>query len=460
MSLIVIMFTRKIFFNETSQIVKIGTPIIIGQLAQMSMAFVDTVIAGQSGAVDMAGVAVGGSFWTPLLCFSTGLLGCITPLVAQELGSGDKSLARLWRQGFWLASIFAVIQMLALCGIAHTILTYNAIASDLAAVTSSYLGYILWGLPGFLLFLVCRSFIEGKGHTRPAMFAGLAGLVCNIPLNFIFVFGYCGMPKLGGAGCGLASAIVCWIMACILLYNVHKISPQTMAFVRPNLDIIKRLVRIGVPNGTALLLEASAFALIALFVAPLGEIVVAGHQAAYASSALTFTFPLSLGIATSIRVGTYLGKKDYEGAKNVRKTSLLLAFMTGAFFFTCIYFFREQVAQVYSHDIEVISIASLVMLYMALYQIPDNIQIISLGVLRGYNDTRYIFVSSTIAYWCISLPLGYVLCFTDYIVPKMGVVGFWCGLIVGLSTAGIMLLSRIAYLERRSPAEIASRIAR
>lgn len=455
------MFTRKIFFDETAHIIKLGTPVIIGQLAQMSMAFVDTVVAGQSGAVDMAGVAVGGSFWTPLICFSTGLIGCITPLVAQELGSGqDATVPRLWRQGFWLASIFAILQMFALFGVAQTILHYDAIGGDLAAVTSSYLSYILWGLPGFLLFLVCRSFIEGKGYTRPAMFAGLAGLICNIPLNFIFVFGHCGMPKLGGAGCGLASAIVCWIMACILLYNVHKLSPQSMAFVRPNFHVLKRLVYIGAPNGTALLLEASAFVLIALFVAPLGEIVVAGHQAAYATSALTFTFPLSLGIATSIRVGAYLGQKNYEGAKNVRKTSLLISFTSGCFFFTCIYLFRENMAHIYSHDIEVINIATLVMFYMALYQIPDNIQIISLGVLRGYNDTKYIFMSSTIAYWCISLPLGYMLCFTDYIVPKMGVVGFWCGLIVGLSTAGIMLLSRIAYLERRSPMEIAARIAR
>ncbi|MFI3270946.1 MAG: MATE family efflux transporter [Pseudomonadota bacterium] len=455
------MFTRKVFFHETSQIVKLGTPVVIGQLAQMSMAFVDTVVAGQSGAVDMAGVAVGGSFWTPMMCFSAGLFGCITPLVAQEMGSGQHdTVARLWRQGLWLALMVAVMQMLGLFGIASGIPHYDAIGSDLAAVTSSYVGYILWGLPGFLLFLVCRSFIEGKGHTRPAMFAGLVGLICNIPLNCIFVFGYGGMPRLGGAGCGLASAIVCWIMAAIMLYNVHKLSPQTMAFVRPNFNVIKRLVRIGAPNGTALLLEASAFVLIALFVAPLGEIVVAGHQAAYATSALTFTFPLSLGIATSIRVGSYLGQKDYEGAKNVRKTCLLLAFMAGCFFFTCIYVFRESMAHVYSHDAEVISIATLVMLYMALYQIPDNIQIISLGVLRGYNDTRYIFVSSTIAYWCISLPLGYILCFTDYIVPKMGVVGFWCGLIVGLTTAGVMLLSRIAYLERRSHADIAARITR
>lgn len=452
---------KKSFLHETRLLAALGTPIAIGQLAQMSMSFVDTVVAGRAGAVDMAGVAVGGSFWVPLICFSTGLLGCITPLVAQGLGSGQiKPLNRLWRQGFWLASMVALVQMLVLFGIAQAMLHYEAIGQNLAAVTHDYLSYILWGLPGFLLFLVSRFFLEGKGYTRPAMFASLVGLVCNIPLNCIFAFGYVGMPRLGGAGCGLASAIVSWIMAFIMLYYVHRLSPKSIGFVRPKMLIIRRLIRIGAPNGVALLFEASAFALIAIFVAPLGEIVVAGHQVAYATSALTFTFPLSLSIATSIRVGACLGQKDYEGARHVRKTGLILAFALGSFLLSSIYLFREPIALIYSNDMEVIAIASTVMLYMALYQIPDNLQLMALGVLRGYNDTRYIFMTSTIAYWCISLPLGYVLCFTDYILPKLGVVGFWCGLIVGLSVAGILLISRIAYLERLAPAAIQVRVER
>ena len=455
------MLKKEDFFHQTMLIFKLGLPIWLGQIAQMSMGFVDTVIAGRAGAVEMAGVAVGGAFWVPLLLFGQGMLNCIGPLVAQGRGAGkENSLHRFWRQGLWLSIILSIFLLILFTISSSAILHFDAIEPELALVTANYIDYIKWGMPAFLLFFVCRFFLEGKGQTRPAMVAGFAGLICNIPLNFIFVFGYFGMPALGGAGCGLASAVVCWIMLGVILYYLKAYSPKTMGIVKPNKQLMTRIARIGFPGALALLLEVSSFALISLFIAPLGSVVVAGHQVAMNMVSLVFMCPLSLGIATSIRIGICLGAKKYHEAKLVRQTTLILSIFMGLSICVFLLIMRIPIAHMYSTNPEVIALASSMLILGACYQIPDNIQIVVLSALRGYNDTKAIFVFSIIAYWCISLPIGYLLCFTDIIMPKVGVAGFWMGLIIGLTVVSTMLMLRILHLEKMSPEQISAKIAR
>ncbi len=455
------MISRADFKSQSSQMITLGAPILLGQLAQMSMAFVDTVVAGRAGAVEMAGVAVGGAFWAPLLLFGQGILNCIAPLVAQGMGAGqNKSLRHFLRQGMWLAFAISLLHLVLFSFASYGILQHPSIEPELAKVTSLYIDMIMWGMPAFLFFFVSRFFLEGMGHTRPAMVAGIVGLICNIPLNYIFVFGYLGMPKLGGAGCGLASAIVCWIMAAIMFYYVKKYSPTAMGIVKPQFRFIKRLLRIGAPNGFALLLEVSSFALISLFIAPLGSVTVAGHQIAMNVSSLVFMFPLSLGVASSIRIGSCLGAGHYEEAVKVRQTAIIMSVLLGSCLFALLFFARVPIAHIYSIDPEVIALASWIIVFASLYQLPDNVQIVSLASLRGYNDTKAIFIFSIIAYWIISIPLGYVLCFTDYILPKQGVIGFWMGLIAGLSIAAMLLMWRLLRLEKMSPQAIAEKIAK
>ncbi len=453
------MIKKNIFLAESSALVKLGLPILLGQLAQMSMSFVDTVVAGRAGAVEMAGVAIGGSFWAPLILLGQGILNCISPLVAQGLGGGyDKSLRHYWRQGFWLALFLTIFLFATISFIAYGFGRYESIEKELALVSTNYINYIRWGIPGLLLFFVCRLYLEGRGMTKPSMIAGFVGLICNIPLNYIFVFGYFGMPKLGGAGCGLATAIICYIMLFVMLYYVVKHYPTTMGIVRPQFKMIKRLFKIGLPNGIALLLEVSSFALISFFIAPLGSLIVAGHQVAMNTSAMVFMIPLSLGIATSIRVGMYLGAGEYKKAIHVRQTGKIMSLITGVILFILIIAFRHEIAGIYSIDEKVIEIASFILLFAGLYQIPDNLQIVYLAALRGYNDTKAIFIISIIAYWCVSLPLGYLLCLTDLIVPRMGVKGFWIGLIAGLSVATVLLVIRIYQLEKLSPEKIKAKL--
>lgn len=453
------MISWKNFKYHARELLHLGLPILLGQLAQMSMNFVDSVVAGKAGTAHMAGVSIGGALWVPLLLFGQGILIPIGPLVAQGLGAGKKeSLNRFWRQGIWLALMLAVLLVSLFSFGSYAYLHYLDVDKEMAEIASKYVSYIKWGAPAFLLFFVTRFFVEAKSYTRPAMIAGFIALFCNIPLNFIFAFGYLGMPALGGAGCGLATAIVCWIMLFTMLYYLRKHSPYTMKINRPNPVIIMRVVRLGFPVACALLLEVSSFSLISLLISPLGKTIVAGHQVAMTTSGLVFMFPLSLGTATSILVGRYLGAGDLVRAKENRQTSMLMSLCVGVTCLCGMILFREEIARLYSNDPMVIALASSILIYTAIYQIPDNLQMSVLSALRGYNDTKAIFVFSCVSYWVLSVPIGYTLCYTNLLGKALGVYGFWTALILALTCMCILVNIRIAHLEKLDKEQIRAKL--
>ena len=448
--------------REARTLIILATPVFLAQIAQTSMAVMDTVIAGRVSHTDMAAVAVAGSFWVPGTLFGLGLLMAITPLVAQSLGAGQKEgLGRFLRQGAWLAMALSALQMLFFYGVSHYITQMKSIDPELSRITARYLHAVIWGVPGFMLYGVQRAYLEGHGRTRPAMVAGIIGFLVNAPLNWILAFGEFGMPRLGGVGCGVATAVVCWLMCFILSFSVRRLNPRAIRFEAPIPQLIKRIGRIGLPGAFAMLVETSSFAIIALLIAPLGTIAVAGHQIALSVSGLIFMLPLSLGTATTIRVGLRLGQEKLAQAHTARLTSLWLGILVACCTAFLLYLLRFPIASVYNDNPEVIALAGMLMFYNALYQIPDSIQMVTLGALRGYNDTRAIFIVAFLSYWGVSLPVGYVLCFHG--LPGMaalGVKGFWIGFIVGLFCSATLYMLRLAKLERLSPQELKAKLAK
>ena len=178
------------------------------------------------------------------------------------------------------------------------------------------------------------------------------------------------------------------------------------------------------------------------------------------TSGLVFMFPLSLGTATSILVGRYLGAGDLVRAKENRQTSMLMSLCVGVTCLCGMLLFREEIARLYSNDPMVIALASSILIYTAIYQIPDNIQMSVLAALRGYNDTKAIFVLSCFCYWVLSVPIGYTLCYTDFIVKALGVYGFWAAFILALVCMSILVNIRIAHLEKLDKEQIRAKISK
>lgn len=447
------------YLTEARQLLALAIPVILAQVAQTAMGFVDTIMAGSVSATDMAAVAVGTSIWLPAILFGHGLILALTPVVAQLNGSGRRErIARQVRQAYWLAALVSLLIMVVLWNAGYMIHAMHDIDPALADKAVGYLRALLWGAPGYLFFQVARNQCEGLSKTKPGMVMGFIGLLVNIPVNYVFIYGHLGMPALGGVGCGVATASVYWVIFIVMrLWIKRARSMRDIAlpdyFSPPDWNVLKRLTLLGLPVALALFFEVTLFAVVALLVSPLGIVNVAGHQIALNFSSLMFVLPLSLGVATTIRVGFRLGQGSVAAAKVAAWTGqgvgILMAAMTALFTVT----FREQIALLYNDNPQVVTLAAQLMLLAAIYQFSDSIQVIGSGILRGYKDTRSIFFITLIAYWVIGLPSGYVLALTDWLVPPMGPAGFWCGFILGLTSAAIMMLWRIRRLQKL-PAEL------
>lgn len=439
---------------ELRTLLTLAGPIIIAQLAHTAMGFVDAVMAGRVGPQDLAAVALGNSIWVPVFLLMTGLLLATTPKVAQRYGSGQVSeIGPIVRQALWLA-LAAGLGAATLLLNAEPVLHLMKVDPLLVGPCMDYLRGIATGLPSVALYHVLRCCSDGMGRTRPSMVLGLCGLMLNIPLNYVFIYGHFGVPALGGVGCGWATAIVMWVML-VGMAGWVRWAPayrQAAVFSRfqwPQWAMLKRLLAIGLPIGIAVFAESSIFAVIALLIGSLGSTVVAGHQIALNVSSLVFMVPFSLGMAVTVRVGQALGRGQPREARYAAGVGIATALAYAVFSASLMLLGREHIAAVYTADPQVIQLAAMLLVYAALFQFSDAVQVTAAGALRGYQDTRVTMLLTLFAYWGIGLPVGYVLGLTDWLGAARGPSGLWQGLIVGLTCAAIMLAIRVVRSARK-----------
>ena len=453
---------RQVFLHRTEarHLLRLAGPILTAQLAHQALAFTDTVMAGRVSAADLAGVAVGSSVWIPIFLFLYGVLLAVTPMTAQLFGAGRiGATGPLARRGLVVAVPLVVLAFILLHN-ADLIFSRMDVAPQVGGIAAAYLKAIAWGLPAMALFFLLRNLSEGLGLVRPSMLVGLASIPVNVTANYLLIYGKLGLPALGGVGCGWASCITLWFMAGCMLRTIWRMRQysKTNFFVlkiRHPAGGARQLFRLGLPIGFALLVESSIFALIALFLAPLGALAVAAHQITLNYSSLIFMIPLSISSAMTIRVGHAVGRGRADRARRACRTGLLLnsgiALLTAALTLLC----AERIAAVYTHDNRVIAVAVGLLTLNALYQVSDAIQVAAAGALRGYKDTRVPLLITVFAYWVIGLPLGYSLALTDVWGPALGARGFWISLIVGLSIAALLLGERLRRVARRAPHPVA-----
>lgn len=314
-------------------------------------------------------------------------------------------------------------------------------------------------IPLALPVLVVNLSIVGMGAVD-AIVAGRAGVtdMAAVALGSsvylpVALFA-CGVLMIG-AGCGAATAVIFYIeflLMFLLVYLNPKHRPYRRHIVswrRPTPSVITHLMRLGVPIGVSQLCEVMLFCAAALVLAPLGETQVASHQIAGNVGGLVFMLPLSVGLAASIRVAYHHGRKDLAGTKSAVLSSYVLVLTICLCTFGGITLFREQIVHLYNDSEMIVSTASVLLILAAAYQLPDCLQVLSVGVLRGFRDTASITVITFFSYWIVGFPVCYILARTNWIVPAMGARGIWIGFIIGLSVAAVLLLWRVRRTTRR-----------
>lgn len=441
--------------QELRTLFALALPIMVAQLASTAMGFVDTLMAGRAGAVDLAAVALGSSVWLPVYLLMNGILLATTARVARLAGAGRHAeVGPLVRQALWLALIIGLLTAGLLC-LSTPLLHAMSVEQQLIAPTMNYLHGIALGMPAVALYQVLRCCSDGLGSTRPSMLFGVGGLLLNIPLNYLLIHGKFGLPALGGAGCGWASGIVmlCQCIGMFIWMARGRSYQGCQLFTRldlPDWLTIRALLGTGLPIGIGIFAEASIFCVIALLVGELGATVVAGHQIALNLSSMIFMLPYSLGMATTVRVGQELGRGQMQAARFATiiaiGSALALAVITASLLLGN----RERVAALYTSDPAVITLAAGLLIYSALFQLSDALQVTAAGALRGYQDTRATMLITLLAYWGVGLPLGYVLGLTSLLGQPSGPHGLWQGLVAGLTCAALLLALRLRSRSQRN----------
>jgi MATE family multidrug resistance protein len=425
--------------EEALTTLQLGLPVIAAQLLQMSMNFVDTVMAGNLSAEALAAVAVGGAIFIPFIMLAAGILMAITPIIAQLYGGrGFGEIGVNVRQGIWLSQLLAipVFFIIRNLGIVMELLE---VTPEIIPIAIGYLQAISWGIFPLCGYMALRFFNEGMSVTRPSMYFALVGVLVNIPANYILMYGKLGFPQMGAIGCGYASSLVGFTMFLGMFIFTKRHKPYQRFeifsnFRKPEWEYLKEILRVGIPIGLSSTMEVTMFAVVSLLMGSLSTIAVAGHQVAINFSAMTFMVPFGLATAITTRVGNAIGKKSMKEARRRGFVGIALSTLFMSITAVIMFTIPDLITSIYTQDNAVQEVAIGLLYMAAIFQISDGLQVSGYGALRGLKDTKIPMYVNFVAYWMVGLPLGYYLGITMGVGPQ----GLWMGLIAGLTVAAIL----------------------
>ena len=439
--------------TEFKKLTALALPLVVTQLAQMGLGVLDTIMAGRVSAAELAGVALGGVIFWPVLMLIAGVVMAVTPTVSQLHGGGRvREAGAPVRQALWIAFFSGIVMIFLLRNIEPL---YHFVGVDPVAIpiTMAYVKALSWGVLPVLGYFVLRYLCEGTSWTTPAMLIAGSAFLLKIPLNYWFIHGGMGLPAMGGEGCGWATSVVMAFefiaIICVVQFSRVRVSNVFGEFSWPDAVEIKRLIRLGLPIGLSTFAEFSIFSAITLLIGRLGVETVAANQIVNNVSGLVFMIPLGLGMATSIRVGYNVGAGDYVAARRSGLVAVGAGFVFALFAVSSLLLGGEFIVSLYSSEASVVELATGLLVIVAFFQLTDDLQVIGMGALRGYKDTRAPFLIALICYWVVGFPVAWVLGFGYFEALDLGVYGYWIGMATGLTCAAILLLYRFNRVSRR-----------
>ncbi|MCL9846336.1 MATE family efflux transporter [Ralstonia solanacearum] len=443
------------FLADLRSIAALAWPVLIGQLAVIAFGVLDTTMAGRASAADLAAIGLGGSIYVTVYISLTGVLQALAPIAGQLYGAGRHGeIGEEVRQAAWLGLALSAIGMLLLWFPAPLLRLADA-SPELTGKATAYLRYEALALPAALGFRIYSAL--NNALSRPAMVTvlQLGGLALKFPLNALFLYGGLGLPAMGGPGCALASMIISWLWcfagALILMRNpVYRSFLIFTRFSPPHRARLWGLVRLGVPMGLTYLIEITSFTLMAIFIARMGTVMLAGHQIAANLGAVAYMVPLSLSIATSTLVAQMIGARDRIGARRIAWNGLKLAAACAIAVGGCVLLLRHDLARLYTRDTTVVAITVSLLPFIAFYQLFDALQVMAAFILRAYKIALIPTVIYALSLWGVGLGGGYLLGFGhlgEFIAALRGAAGFWAANGLSLAVAGTLLVS---YFDRVS----------
>ena len=433
--------------NHIKNTIHLAWPLVITQVGYIITGMVDTVFLGKIGAAEQAACILSNNLYILLLVFGIGVSYATTPLVT----SANQNMDLLKKASLFKNSIFLNVSVSIICFIvlflSSGLLKYMHQPEDVIKLAVPFFNVLIFSMIPISLFFTCKQYCEGLSNTRMALFISIIGNVINIILNYLLIYGKFGFPELGYIGSAWASFISRVFMGFSFLYLIFK-SPVTKEIsavynrVKINKKELFHLAKIGLNAGLQLTFEVAAFVIAGLMAGTFGKEQIDAHGIALSIAAFTYMFASGISSASSIRVGIYKAQDNWLEIKQAAFSSIKLVMLIMGGFAILFLMINNFLPKVFSSDLQIVNLASKLLIIAALFQLFDGIQVTIVGILRGLEDSKIPTLISLVGYWIIALPLAYWLAF----ILKLETVGVWIGLLVSLIFAAIVLFWRLNYL--------------
>ena len=425
-------------------------PVVLSQLGHIMVSVFDSLMVGQIGTLPLAAASLGNSIFMITLVFGLGVSYSITPLIAAADGRRNYTRISLLLLNGLVSNVMLGVLLFIAGYFLSPYITFLNQPEEVVRLAVPYINILFLSMVPLMVFQAFRQFAEGLSLTKQAMYITLVANSLNIVLNYILIYGKLGFEPMGLVGAGWATFISRVVMALmmagyVLFAKRFEIFRRFLRLRHFSFLHVYRIFKLGLPISGQMIFEMGAFSFSAIMIGWLGAKQLAAHQIAINVASVTYMMASGIAAAATIRVGNQKGMGNYRAMR----VAGLSSFAMGALFMLAsgllMVLGNKLIPMLYIDDVEVIQLASTLLIIAALFQISDGVQVVGLGALRGLEDVRIPSLISLLAYWVIGLPVGYLLCFK----LGFGVNGVWTGLLVGLSVAALLLFIRFKALSNR-----------
>jgi MATE family multidrug resistance protein len=425
-------------------------PIMLGQLGHIMVAFADNIMVGRLGAAPLAAVSLGNSLVFIALSLGIGFSFAITPLIAEADGSAATKMGRnYFHHGIVLCAINGVVLFLLLL-LAKPILYYLDQPAEVVVLAIPYMEIVAFSLIPLMIFQAFKQFADGLSNTRYAMYATILANIVNVVFNYLLIYGELGFPRLELEGAAYGTLISRFFMLWLLYFILsrkEKFKPYFIWTRRKAFkwSIFKRILDLGFPTAMQMLFEVTLFTSCIFLSGILGTNAQAANQIALNLAAMTFMIAVGLGVTATIRVANQKGRLHYHNMRRIAISLFLQVFLIEAVFGIGFILLKDFLPTIYIDNVEVVVLASKLLVVAALFQLSDGLQVVILGALRGLQDVRIPTFICFVAYWLIGFPVAWYFGKAE----NMASQGIWMGLLAGLSASALLLYLRFNYLSRK-----------
>ncbi|MBQ1252734.1 MAG: MATE family efflux transporter [Alistipes sp.] len=443
------------FYKEN---LRLALPVILSQVGQITVQLADTAMVGQYGGDDptpLAAVSFATNFFYIIFITAMGLTFGLTPLVGEHFSQGNtKYMRRLLLNGTLLFTgigVLATILLFAtrsLFPIMGKLMLGDGNDASIGAVIELALPYfntLIWSVIPVMIWGSVKQFLEGVGNTRIAMVTIISANSLNILLNWLLIYGKCGLPEMGAVGAGYAT-LISRIFQCAMLVGYFFLTPRFKQYTQHLFTLSKlslkttyNILKVGTPIAFHMLMEASAFFVAGILVLAFGAASVSAYQIGVNMMNVTFMIVVAIGSATTILCSYIYGRKTYSRLRHTVNASYQMGLMWNISIAILFVLLRYQIPTLFTSSPEVIAITANMLIFIALFQLSDCMQAISISILRGLQDVKIIMPIVVLSYVVINIPVAYFLAFNCGLKADGLIIGF----IVGITVCAILTSLRV-----------------